>query len=477
MDNWVKIPGSECRSGRARFAMFESNGVVMLGIEGPAEVCRGFSGTRGRAGELFCPLNHGNAARLRQALPFTAPTPVAGNAVSFGVGDRLGLAGPGQLQAMRKFDAAPVLAQQSVRELELMRRDYGQVLDAATWAVFRTGFQRPWGADGDHLKTEEWVRTALQAGYTMITADVSDFIRKQYLEPREGELRQAYEALEPSYRRRIEQAYLGRELVLDTGEKVAFAEGELLRTAVVYGEAIAHADRLYRAAEELKGVGGFDFELSVDETEIPTTPVAHAFVALEAKAAGIRLTSLAPRFIGEFQKGIDYIGDPQAFARSIRTHASLARELGHRLSIHSGSDKFAVFPAVGHETQQRFHIKTSGTSWLEAVRVIALREPDLYRELHRKALEGFPNAARYYHVTPDLSRLPDLTSLADADLPDLLEQRDARQLVHITYGELMRDEAFKERFFGALHRNREEYWTDLEGHIGRHLQALGVPRI
>ncbi len=393
--------------------MYESNGEMMLGIEGPAEAGQGFSGTLGEAGVLLCPLSHDNAVRLRQVLPFTAPTPVGENAVSFGVSDRLGVAGPGHLRAVRKFDAVPVLAQQSVRELELMGRNYGLVLDAATWAVFREGFQRPWGADGDHLKTAEWVRTALQAGYTMITADVSDFISRQYLEATESELRKAYEALDASYRRRIQQAYLGQELALDTGEKVAFAEGELLRTAVVYGEALAHAHRLCRSGVEVKGEGGFDFELSVDETEAPTTPVAHAFAALEAKEAGIRLTSLAPRFIGEFQKGIDYIGDPQAFARSLRTNASLARELGHRLSVHSGSDKFAVFPAIGRETRSRFHIKTSGTSWLEAVRVIAFREPELYRELHRKSLEGFPNAARYYHVTPDMGRIPDLKDLAD----------------------------------------------------------------
>jgi len=342
--------------------------------------------------------------------------------------------------------------------------------------VFREGFNRHWGADGDHLKTEEWVRTALQAGFTMITADVSDYLRKEHMNAPGVELRAAYEALDPAYRRRIEQAYLAREINLDTGEKVVFTEEAVARTALVYGGAVEHALRLYRAGVEVKGERAFDFELSVDETETPTTPEAHAFVALEAKAAGMRFTSLAPRFIGEFQKGIDYIGDPEAFARSLRTHASLARELGHRVSIHSGSDKFAVFPAIGRETQGRFHIKTSGTSWLEAVRVIALQEPKLYRELHRKALECFPNAARYYQVTPDLSKVPHISSLTDGQLPGLLAQRDPRQLVHITYGELMRDKAFKERFFSVLHQHLEEYWRGLERHIGRHLDLLGVSR-
>jgi hypothetical protein len=190
----------------------------------------------------------------------------------------------------------------------------------------------------------------------------------------------------------------------------------------------------------------------------------------------VRLSSLAPRFLGEFQKGIDYIGDLEAFRRSLRTHAALARELGYRLSIHSGSDKFSVFPAIGAETHGRFHLKTAGTSWLEAVRVIASREPELFREQHRRALAGYRAARSYYVVTPDLDKIPDPARLADGELPSLLEQADARQLLHITYGELLRDAGFKGRFYRALESHLQEYWAALERHIGRHLEALGVPR-
>jgi hypothetical protein len=94
----------------------------------------------------------------------------------------------------------------------------------------------------------------------MVTADVSDYIRKQYIDAGEDELRKAFETLEPTYRRRIEQAYLSLELALDTGEKVMFAQKEVWRAAVVYGEAIEHARRLYRSGVEVKGEGGFDFE-------------------------------------------------------------------------------------------------------------------------------------------------------------------------------------------------------------------------
>jgi hypothetical protein len=470
------VTSSVRRLGGATYALCAIEGRLALGIFGPEAAGRGFTGSRPEAETLLCPLDHGNAARLRQVLPYTAPSPLAGQAVTFGVGDRLGLAGPGHLRALRRYAAAPVLAQQSVRELDLLGRTYEQVLDAATWAVFRQGYERPWGADGDHLKTEDWVRTALRTGFTMITADVSEYIRKEHGSRPIGALRDAYAGLEAAYRRRIERSYLPLKMRLDTGELVIFTEESLARDAMIYREALEHAGRLYRAGVEAKGEGGFDFELSVDETETPTTPEAHAFVALEARAAGVRVTSLAPRFLGEFQKGIDYIGNLDAFQRSLRTHSALARELGHRLSIHSGSDKFSVFPAVGRETRGRFHLKTAGTSWLEAVRVIAAREPALFREQHRRALAGYEAARRYYHVTPDLARLPDPERLSDAELPRILEQVDARRVLHITYGELLRDAGFKARFFQALEAHLEAYWAALERHIGRHLELLGVPR-
>jgi hypothetical protein len=452
-----------------------------LGVFGTRESFTGFEGETlalDGAGELLLgPLSHPNARRLRQALPFTAPSPLAGQAVTFGVGDRLGVAGPGHLRLFAGRDAAPVLAQQSVRELELTGRSYEEVLDAATWAVFQEGFERPWGADGDHLKTEEWVRKALSIGFTMITADVSDHIRKDHSAAGEGQVPSAYAALPESYRRRIEEVYLPLRLVLDTGEEVRFTPSTLARTALVYREAVEHALRLYRAAEaavgELRHVG-FDFELSVDETETPTTPEAHAFVALEAREAGIRLSSLAPRFVGEFQKGIDYVGALGEFEASFRTHAALARRFGYRVSVHSGSDKFTVFPIVGRLTRGRFHLKTAGTNWLEAVRVLARSEPEFYRELHTRALEGFAAATQYYHVTTRLSNVPALNRLRDQELPALFENPDARQLIHITYGELLRDRELRDRFFSLLDRHVEHYWQALESHIGRHLDSLGV---
>jgi len=199
--------------------------------------------------------------------------------------------------------------------------------------------------------------------------------------------------------------------------------------------------------------------------------------ALEAEEAGIRLFSLAPRFVGEFQKGIDYRGDLGCFESSFRTHAALARKLGHRLSVHSGSDKFSIFPLVGALTQGRFHIKTAGTNWLEAVRVIALAEPEFYRILHRKALASFRKATAYYHITADLDNVPGLSGLEDDELPGLFENPDARQLIHITYGEILSDPSLRESFPLVLERHMEAYWAALIRHIGRHLDLLKIRRV
>jgi hypothetical protein len=451
----------------------------VLGVFGISELA-GFEGTvvelEGPGRALFACLTHSNAAALRRVLPFTAPSPLGDREITFGVGDRLGVAAPGHLRSMSGYRACPVLAQQSVRELELTGRDYEQVLDASTWAVFQEGYEQPWGADGDHLKSEDWVRTALDIGFTRITADVSDYISHEYAAAGQAEVIEAYEQLEASYRRRIERAYLSLNVDLDTGQRITFSREVLARTALIYGRAIEHALRLYRAGVEAQGEGRFDFELSVDETETPTTPEAHVFVAMEAKEAGMRIGSLAPRFVGEFQKGIDYIGDLQEFERTFAVHAALARNFGHRISVHSGSDKFSVFPAVGKLSRGRYHIKTAGTFWLEAMKILAAYEPRLYRRLHRAALERFEKATRYYVVTTNLHNVPPLESLEDRELPSLFDNPDARQLIHITYGELLRDRELGLGFFEALHDHIEKYWEAVQGHTRRHLETLGVKK-
>ena len=133
-------------------------------------------------GEIFygssalkiCDLSADNTEALMSLFPYTRPTSVLKYRCTLGTGDRLGVATPGHIRAVRKFKALPVLAQQSVRENTQTGRDYRGVIRDAAWAVFQEDYRRGYGADGDHLKSLPEVQTALDAGVTMVTLDLSE---------------------------------------------------------------------------------------------------------------------------------------------------------------------------------------------------------------------------------------------------------------------------------------------------------------
>jgi hypothetical protein len=148
--------------------------------------------------------------------------------------------------------------------------------------------------------------------------------------------------------------------------------------------------------------------------------------------------------------------------------------------VHSGSDKFSVFPDIGRLSSDGFHVKTAGTNWLEAVRVIALKDPDLYREMHAFALGHLGEARKYYHIKGDPANVPDLSALSDTDLPGLMDKDDSRQIIHISYGILLSAKndlnkyIFRDRILNALDLYEEDYANGLVKHIGRHLRTLGL---
>lgn len=418
---------------------------------------------------VLAPLDHQNADLLRVLFPFTAPIPVLTRRRTVGVGDRLGIATPGHLRVFARYDASPILAQQSIRELTVTHRTFEDVLDCATFAVFREDFQRGFGADGDHLKTPEEIEYALRCGYKMITLDCSEHINGDAAHLDHTALDTAYQP-DPA----LEALYLGRSFELG-GLKVHFEPDEFRRAVLIYGEALSFIDKIYHIYIQGRPV---DFEISIDETQTPTTPLQHFFVSNELRRRGVTFATIAPRFCGEFQKGVDYIGDLDQFTAELKQHAAIADHFGYKLSVHSGSDKFSVFPAVGQETHGHFHVKTAGTSWLEAMKLVAMRDPALYREVHAFALDAFAEARTYYHVTTDLSKIPALDTLSDAELPALFKQNDARQLIHITYGLILtaKGPSGADRFYTRLYRlwrtYAEDYAQLLDAHIGHHLELL-----
>lgn len=423
---------------------------------------------------LACPKNHCNAARLRELFPFTRPQSVNGKKTTLGLGDRLGFAGGGHLKAIAGRDVFPVLAQQSKRELNLTGRTYESVADEAVWAVFSEGYEGGYAFDGDHLKTADEIKPAIAAGVTMVTVDCSEHIGA-------GARGTGEDLAEKNELERLVKTYDGKSFTLADNTEIVFGAGALFPIIDAYYRASVfiadvYHDILRPCPREIS------LEASLDETAATTSPEAHFFVASELKRRGVPFYSLAPRFCGEFQKGIDYIGNLDEFERQFRRHASVARHFGHRLSIHSGSDKFSVFPAAGRLSGGFFHLKTSGTSWVESLRVVAGENPDLFRRMLAFSMGKYEAAREFYHVSGEISKIPDPYSLADEQLSGFFDLKDSRQVMHITYGYILneKDERGGFRFRDELYKtlgDHEELLTDvIKRHFERHLDALGVRR-
>ena len=416
-------------------------------------------------------LTHETGNQLRKLFPFTKPIKVLDKKRSFGLGDRLGIAGPGHLEVFKKYDAYPVLAQQSIRELNLTNRTYEDVLDAASFSVYKQGYKDGFGADGDHLKKTEEIEYALRLGFTMITLDCSDYIDGRVMTMSDEEILSKGVLSDDIKARYLNQTFTVGE------QKITFDELALKKSVMIYQDAIQYAIKIYNTYLK-DGKANANFEVSIDETGTPTTPTEHYYVANELSRVGVKLDTMAPRFCGEFQKGVDYVGDIKQFEAELIVHVAIAEHFGYKLSIHSGSDKFSIFTIIGKQTKGHFHVKTAGTNWLEAMRVVALKDPSLYRQIHAYALSRFSDAKQFYHVTTDVTRIPDLSTLKDEELPNLFTHNDSRQLIHITYGYILnaKDDAgefvFKNKLYALWHKEEQTYRDMLKAHIGKHLDLL-----
>jgi hypothetical protein len=447
-----------------------------LVILSPEPVRLGFYGPRRKIGSVHTQEvvpSSINLGPLWQYFSWTKPVSLRNEQTTIGMGDRVGLASSGHIRAASAFRVSPVLAQQSMRELAFTGRSYADVVSDAAFMVFQEGFESGYGADGDHLKNIPDIDRALARGMPMITLDLTEVMRPEAADFSASQVKDAFDRLPADFRSRVMEAYADK--MIRVGETEISFDVELAqRCAVMYGDALAFSVEVNDHLQRMTG-GAYDLEISIDETTTPTLPSHHLFIARELEQRGVTVNSLAPRFIGEFQKGIDYIGDLDEFERQFKVHAQIAKAAGgYKVSIHSGSDKFSPYPIIGRETGMRLHLKTAGTSWLESLRTIAQTEPALYRTIHQRAYDYYPEALKAYHITADLSTVAPLSETSDADLPAYLEHPAARQLLHISYGGLLRDPSVRGPYYAALHTHDEAHRGNVERHLRKHLELLGV---
>jgi hypothetical protein len=444
-----------------------------------ANIPGGFGGRR--EGEilgyslLLCPLDAGNAANLRKVVTSLHPVP-QGLKTSAGFGDRLGLATPGHIRALRRVTGgaghtriAPIFAQQSIREMDRTERSPLDVLNDATWGAFQAGWHEPLGADADHLKTPEDLDRTVKVGYSFFTIDPGALVDDNADTAAPSAIRHAldelpWEELETDLSD-LRRRYIGRRLDLDD-RRLQIDDEALARAAVKYGGAIAHVRRMYRHL--LSKNVPFELEVSVDETETPTSHVEHAYIAGELRRLGVQWVSLAPRFVGSFEKGVDYRGDLDALRADLEGHAAIARSSGpYKLSLHSGSDKFLVYPLIQAATNGLVHLKTAGTSYLEALRVVAQIDATLFREILSFARDHYERDRATYHVSATLAQVPEAATVRERDLVHLLNSFDARQVLHVTFGSTLA--VFRPRLMQLLRSHEDAYAGALERHFVRHL--------
>jgi hypothetical protein len=214
----------------------------------------------------------------------------------------------------------------------------------------------------------------------------------------------------------------------------------------------------------------------MEEVPFPISPENHFFFALELSHRGVHIQSLAPQFVRESQKGMDDRKEREAFRRQFYQHVLIAQDYGnYKISIHSERNELSVLSEMGGLSNGSFHLKTSGTSWLEAIRLVALRNPSLYKEMHRYAFKRYP-------VTTDLGQISNLQKVHSQELPRLFDQEDSRQLLHIPYGFVLHAEdesgknLFRDQLYHTLTQYEEEYWSLLEKHIENHLNSVGIKK-
>lgn len=407
---------------------------------------------------------------------------------SFGFGDRLGTATPGHLESLRRAGGPirGIFAQQSIREMARTNRTPEQVMQAATAALVDAGFQDRWGSDADHLKTPIDVDYTADAGFTFFTIDPSDVVDQQADSYDEATLNAKFDVVKGQVA--WLDSYRGKSVTVKDGPTIAFDEATLKRAAVKYGQAIAKtidlATYILRACKQ-RDIDG-EIELSVDETDQPTTAAEHYIIADQLREAGIKVVSLAPRFVGELEKGVDYKGDLAALEASLNEHAAIARELGpYKLSLHSGSDKLSMYSLFAKATQGMFHVKTAGTSYLEVLRAVARHDEALFRRIIDFSRDRYDTDRATYHVSATVAGVPapsdvsDLHELEGLYLEHWADVKDGkgftkpgRQILHCTFGSVLTDAELGPAVHAVVAEHPDTYTQVLADHFEKHLVAL-----
>lgn len=407
---------------------------------------------------------------------------------SFGIGDRFSHEGEAQLRAIVKarqelnLDITPVW-NKSNREHVIVGSVPMDTRIEADHAVRALGYTGTYFVDADHINMSN-VDKFMDAS-DFFTIDLADFIGKQAEQPSIDEF-VAKNA-----------KYLGELHIPGIEKPFEITKETLTKAANKFLFAAQEAGRIYSHIAAKKGANNFVPEVSMDEVDEPQTPVEMFFILSALAHENVPAQTIAPKFTGRFNKGVDYVGNIEQFTKEFEEDLLVidfaVKEFGLpdnlKLSIHSGSDKFSIYPIMGNLIKKHnkgIHVKTAGTTWLEEIIGLALADKDaldLAKEIYAKSLGRFDELCIPYATVIDIdqSKLPTPEEVATWDSEKFARtmrhnQQDPeynlnfRQLIHVSYKIAAE---CGERYTDALKRHKEVVGNEVtENLFDRHIKRM-----
>lgn len=369
---------------------------------------------------------------------------------SFGLGDRFGCQGKAQLQAIinAKKDGVNIVPvwNKSHREHTIIKTKPGDVRIEADEAVRALGWDKSYYVDADHIGLKNVDLFVNPSDF--FTLDVADFINQT---KNESDIKNFVDE---------HDKYIGHLEIPGIEKSFEVSKEQVEAIASKFLAAIKQAGKIYRHIEAAKGADAFITEVSMDESDQAQTPVEMLFILAAIADEGIPAQTIAPKFTGRFNKGVDYVGDTAQFEREfnqdIAVIAFATQEFGLpsnlKLSIHSGSDKFLIYESMNTALKKfnaGVHIKTAGTTWLEELVGLAIAEGDgleITKQIYAEALSRLDELCKPYATVIDIDKnmLPTAEVVrrwSGKEFADALRHNtgcdkynpDLRQLLHVGY--------------------------------------------
>lgn len=406
---------------------------------------------------------------------------------SFGVGDRFSHQGQAQLRAISRaneagVDVSPVW-NKSNREHGIVKTVPADVRLEADAAVKALGWNKPYFVDADHINLTT-VAPFVEAS-DFFTLDVAAFIGNE-------SSKEAIEAFLASC-----EKYKGALQIPGIAEPIQVDDKLLIAIAGKFLAATDQAASIYQYLVEKKEAGNFITEVSMDEVELPQTPVDLFFILKMLADKKVPVQTIAPKFTGRFNKGVDYVGDLDQFAKEFEEDVLVidyaVKEFGLpadlKLSVHSGSDKFSIYPIMADvikKYDKGLHVKTAGTTWLEEVIGLAVAGGEALeaaKEIYASALERKDELCGPYADVIDIddSQLPtaaEVNTWSGEKFANTLRHipghpdynLNFRQLIHVGYKVAAE---MGEHYYSLLEKNADVVGACVEENIyDRHLKRL-----